>query len=500
MLTQIIEGSIMTPKLDDIVMRTGETNRIIIFRLLDGKGEAITAEDYSMEFIMQKPDGNFVIQTLGTITDGFYLHTVEQMAAAGGVGYYTLRITDNDDLIYTAHGSVIVDDNTLSDGVIESISEVNGLRFPDDFLTTDSSVAMIDDSDTSTETTWSSNKIAEEISADVSKTVTGNPVEFSDGASSPISSCILSVQGYQEGSGIATAENVRTVHSFSGNTVRVEDIDESGTDYAMSYPVNMFAGYINFFSKTYTCNKLVINLNTAGMNNTDSAPGWNNCGITDIVGAGHYIIQNIAICNICNKYTIDTMFGNDLIMLENTGKTQTQLIAMSLDVQIVVELSAPQFGDIDVSPYPIKTLKGYNKITADAGTLTVEYVTEDYSPITKLIPDPQDIDTEIHYSTTEQRIGTWIDGSPVYERTFTGLSTNTNGTSWVTIPEIDISEWGEIIDTKIYRNMNNKYAALPIAEFGKISSSNNIAITVVSSVFNSTITMAICRYTKTTDT
>ena len=164
MLTQIIEGSIMTPKLDDIVMRTGETNRIIIFRLLDGKGEAITSEDYSMEFIMQKPDGNFVIQTLGSITDGFYLHTVEQMATAGGVGYYTLRITDNDDLIYTAHGSVIVDDNTLSDGDIESISEVNGLRFPDDFLTTDSPVAMLDDTDTSTETTWSSNKITDEIS------------------------------------------------------------------------------------------------------------------------------------------------------------------------------------------------------------------------------------------------------------------------------------------------------------------------------------------------
>lgn len=163
MLTQIIEGSIMSPKLDDIVMRTGETNRIIIFRLQDGKGEAITSEDYSMEFIMQKPDGNFIIQTLGTITDGFYLHTVEQMATACGVGYYTLRISDNDDLIYTAHGSVIVDDNTLSDGDIESISEVNGLRFPEDFLTTDSPVAMLDDTDTSTETTWSSSKITNEL-------------------------------------------------------------------------------------------------------------------------------------------------------------------------------------------------------------------------------------------------------------------------------------------------------------------------------------------------
>lgn len=171
MLTQIIEGDIMTPKLDDIVMRTGETNRIIIFRLRDGKGEAITSEDYSMEFIMQKPDGNFVIQTLGTITEGFYLHTVEQMATAGGVGFYTLRITDNDDLIYTAHGSVIVDDNTLSDADIESISEVNGLQFPDDFLTTDSPVALIDDTDTSTDSTWSSSKITNEINGSLSNVI-----------------------------------------------------------------------------------------------------------------------------------------------------------------------------------------------------------------------------------------------------------------------------------------------------------------------------------------
>ena len=163
MLTQIIEGDIMLSKLDDIVMRTGETNRIIIFRLWDGKGEAITSDDYSMEFVLQKPDGNFVIQTLGSITDGFYLHTTEQMSVVCGRGYYTLRISDNDDLIYTAHGGVIIDDNTLNDSDIESISEVNGLRFPDDFLTINDNVAVIDDDTISADKTWSSSKINNEL-------------------------------------------------------------------------------------------------------------------------------------------------------------------------------------------------------------------------------------------------------------------------------------------------------------------------------------------------
>lgn len=413
MLTQIIEGDIMLSKLDDIVMRTGETNRIIIFRLWDGKGESITSDDYSMEFVLQKPDGNFVIQNLGSITDGFYLHTTEQMSVVCGRGYYTLRISDADDIIYTAHGGVIIDDNTLNDSYIESISEVNGLRFPDDFLTINDNVAVIDDDTISEDKTWSSEKISN-ISFDVSKTVTGNPVEFSDGANSPISSGILTIQGYQEGSGIPTAENVRPIHYYSSNVIRVEDIDESGINYITSYPINIYSGYVNLYRKGYTCNKLVIILNTSDMNNTDSAPGWNNCGISDIVGEGHYIIQNIAICNICNKYNIDTMLGNDRITLENTGKTQTQLIAMALDVQIVVELSAPQFGDITISPYPIKTLKGYNKISVDYGSLKIIYITEEYSPITTIIPGP----TEIQYTETERKIGKWIDGSDLYEIVF----------------------------------------------------------------------------------
>lgn len=197
MLTQIISGDIMAAKLEDIIMRTGESNRIIIFRLVDGKGEAITAEDYTMEFILQKPDGNFIIQTLGTITDGFYLHTIEQMAAVKGMGYYTLRISDTDDLIYTAHGAVIIDDNTLSDGDIESISLVNGLRFPDDFLTTDSPVALIDDGIPADDKVWSSDKTYNTILGEVSTMIDdGSTNDHQTWSSYKINNLISSTQNY----------------------------------------------------------------------------------------------------------------------------------------------------------------------------------------------------------------------------------------------------------------------------------------------------------------
>lgn len=475
MLTQTITVNLTQSKLSAIIMRSEEKGREIRFEVIDEAGEAVDLTEYAVKFIMLKPDENVVM----TDAVGGVVTQSEQMTAVKGVGYYCIRLIDDDTVVYSGQGKVLIDDHVVDDETLQSISEVDGIIFPDDFLTIDSPVAMIDDNTTSAESTWSSDKISDELaglSVEVSKTVTGNPVEFSDGAESPISSGILSLQGYQDGSGIATAENVRTVHYYSGNTVRVEDVDESGIDYATTYPVNMYAGYVNLFSKAYTCNKLVLVLNTADMDNTDAAPGWNNCGISDIVGEGHYIIQNIAICNICNKYNIDTMLGNDRITLENTGKTQTQLIAMALDVQIVVELSAPQFGNITASPYPIKTLKGYNKITADAGSLTVQYITEDYSPITKVIPDPVENDGEIHYTETEKPIGTWIDGSTVYEKT-------------IKLGSFHVSAWGSYIieastdiDTLVgcYGCIieNGKKYAIP--EYGvriTVDTSNNLVFT-----------------------
>ena len=41
------------------------------------------------------------------------------------------------------------------------------------------------------------------------------------------------------------------------------------------------------------------------------------------------------------------------------------------------------------------------------------------------------------YSTTEKRIGTWIDGKPLYQKCFTGTLTSTQRE--ITIPESDIS-------------------------------------------------------------
>ena len=101
----------------------------------------------------------------------------------------------------------------------------------------------------------------------------------------------------------------------------------------------------------------------------------------------------------------------------------------------------------------------------------------------------------INYSTDEQVIGTWIDGSTLYEKTFTGLSTNTNGTSWVEVVGTDIDNLNEIVNASIYSTVDNKYSKIPIAESQAYN--NKLRVSIVASVFNRKITMAIIQYTKT---
>lgn len=159
---------------DTIYTKQGETGRGIWFDLpfLIGEEEI---PDYKAEFIAVKPDDTFVIEdaTLTNHGDGDDIHSVcyltlpEQVSAAKGTASYILKVYDyahDNDLIYSAAGGLYVDDHLLLDSMIESIAEVNGYNFPDDFLTRDDLENIIDDTATVTDRTWSSSKISGELS------------------------------------------------------------------------------------------------------------------------------------------------------------------------------------------------------------------------------------------------------------------------------------------------------------------------------------------------
>ena len=103
-----------------------------------------------------------------------------------------------------------------------------------------------------------------------------------------------------------------------------------------------------------------------------------------------------------------------------------------------------------------------------------------------------------HYDGNEKIIGTWF-GKTLYERTFNGLATNTNGDNWVYIGGIDATTWKDVINVEIYCNssdVNNKLTRIALGE-ARVFNGNVQVTTPVS--YNREINVATIQYTKNTD-
>ena len=88
-----------------------------------------------------KPDNTFTENGVEIRTDEetgettLVIEIPQQATAAKGYGKYSICIYKEDMVIYSAEGPIWIDDSLITDEMIESIAEVNGYRFPQDFLT-----------------------------------------------------------------------------------------------------------------------------------------------------------------------------------------------------------------------------------------------------------------------------------------------------------------------------------------------------------------------------
>lgn len=100
------------------------------------------------------------------------------------------------------------------------------------------------------------------------------------------------------------------------------------------------------------------------------------------------------------------------------------------------------------------------------------------------------------YSTTEQVVGTWIDGKPIYEKVVENLN-YTASASWqntgITIPNLDI-----VISCKFAQVQNSKLLSFVDYFICQNDGSDNVRAWSTSSN-TYTYQMAIIQYTKTTD-
>ena len=142
---------------------------------------------------------------------------------------------------------------------------------------------------------------------------------------------------------------------------------------------------------------------------------------------------------------------------------------------------------------------GLNEATAGSAVEVIQVVSSGTKIATISVDDEN---TDIYapavthqYSTTERIIGKWIDGSDIYEKTITGLSTTLNGTTWVHLSDEAITDAKDIIDAKCYRTAGGNLTTIALSE----AQSNNGNVIVASFAgVTSVISDAIITYTKVT--
>lgn len=184
-------------------------------------------DEFTVKFNMLKPDNNFVMTTF---TDGV-IKLSDQMTAVTGTGYYCILLMQDDEVIYSGNGKIIINDHVIGSENIDSVSEADGLVFPDDFYTRDTPIAEIDDTTTSDSSTWSSEKIAEEIAAGsgadlIDDTVTSTTKTWS---SNKISAEVAAKTSIND-NGITTTE------TWSSDKIETElngkpDVDDTAQNY-----------------------------------------------------------------------------------------------------------------------------------------------------------------------------------------------------------------------------------------------------------------------------
>lgn len=189
MITQRVKLDVNNQQGPTIYARMGEKNLRQIVFILTRKDEE-SGEDVAVDIPagavgqlrILKPSNNFVITDLvkATLESGSTIFTAtlpEQAATVGGLCYYDVRIEETTSkFLFTVTGHMVVDDAVISSGVLEDVSEVNGLVFPDDFLTIEDAGAVIDDTTTSAESTWSSQKINTEIGDQIEQAIADIPI------------------------------------------------------------------------------------------------------------------------------------------------------------------------------------------------------------------------------------------------------------------------------------------------------------------------------------
>ena len=172
----------------------------------------------------------------------------------------------------------------------------------------------------------------------------------------------------------------------SGDTIAYKNImieyGETSHDYepyahssaTIQLGTTVYGADINWDTGVMTVTHVLLVNNTADMDNSEDWPGWRTSGIRQYIGGGINRVFTEQTMNVGTVYGANTTGNDDTLILpkDTYNLSQTEWKALSTDVQIIVPLATPT--TIQLTPTMLEMLKGYNRVTVESGTITLDYI------------------------------------------------------------------------------------------------------------------------------
>ena len=307
-------------------------------------------------------------------------------------------------------------------------------------------------------------------SSSITKTVTGNPMQFNDGAEAPLVKCVATVQGSQDlhgqthpwvgGSGKnkwpfgdITGSRTNLPYTFPAGTYTFscERSNPGTTSVSIRFMWTSGGEQMMYFSTDQTITltdstraiSIYVNNGTAtnvqlelGSTKTDFEPYENICPITAYTS--NTITEKNEVGTVIDTHTAQfatAIYSGSVDCLGGTAECEWAYIASyagetlpgewisdrdvyvegttpTRGAEVAYALATPTTESISYTNMPIESSYGYNRLENSTGNLEITYITEGLQPIVDLIAASRCV-----YSSNEQIVGTWIDGSTVYEKT-----------------------------------------------------------------------------------
>lgn len=153
------------------------------------------------------------------------------------------------------------------------------------------------------------------------------------------------------------------------------EIAHNGDTDPIPFGQTVYGGELNVTTGVLTIDKVFWTANSSTMNNSEQYPGWIVQGKTiyGYIGSVNGVVDNtiLNVGTVVAAKTTNNDWDTVWMPVSEYGLTQTEWIALAVDVQVVFSMVNPT--TVQLTPDEVRTVLGSNSISSNCGVVSVRY-------------------------------------------------------------------------------------------------------------------------------